>query len=176
MATKGWKRMDSEARVGPDRPGEGTVLLQQDLSMGVLQVAGSQMNARCSTKNNQICHFRAKSDSIFSWIPGRASCIQYQRFKNTYGGLEGGRDGEHSIHRGSHPETWDKATIVRSSGKHLHPPWRTEGKWSRWRRGRREPGHAETARTRKNKQFALCLQSVTPGTPRSLEKVPGQMS
>lgn len=37
-----------------------------------LQVTGSQTKARCPTKNNQICNFCAKSDSIFSWLPGRA--------------------------------------------------------------------------------------------------------
>ena len=63
-AAEGCRRPGSEASVGagqargPDR--------------GDLQVMDSQTNARCSTKNNQICNFCAKSDSIFSWIPGRA--------------------------------------------------------------------------------------------------------
>lgn len=30
---------------------------RMELGGGVLQVTGSQTNARCSTKNNQICHF-----------------------------------------------------------------------------------------------------------------------
>lgn len=69
----------------------------------VLQVMGSQTRARSFTKNNQICNFCAKSDSIFSWIPGQASCIQYQGFKNTAGGWRG-------VGMGT---IWDKAAIVR---------------------------------------------------------------
>ena len=62
------------------------------------------MNARCSTKNNQICNFCAKSDSIFSWIPGQSGELyQVPEFKSTYWGLEGGGNGEHFTYRGSGP-------------------------------------------------------------------------
>lgn len=63
-AAEGCKRLGSEARVGAGQA--------RGPDGGDLQVTDSQTNARCSTKNNQICNFCAKSDSIFSWIPGRA--------------------------------------------------------------------------------------------------------
>lgn len=91
--------------------------------MGSSASHGVSDDARCYTKNNQICNFCAKLDSIFIWTPRQASCIKYQRFKNMYGGLWGEAERRNVPYTEVlAPGNWDKATIVRLSGKRLYPP------------------------------------------------------
>lgn len=72
---------------------------------------GSQMNARWDTKNNQICHFYAKSDRIFSRFPGRQVASSTNHLKTSLG-LEGSERQGHATQKFPGLGCGDKASIV----------------------------------------------------------------